>query len=128
MAKLKILNRLMVGKGAVTSYIGEGTDVTHIDKDDAKKHGIAAKEFDRLVERGVLVTDDGAQPVQKSAEPKQLSAATFKAFSDAVVQLEPGNEKHWTTDEKPEVAALKEFGCEVTAVERDELFALYLED
>lgn len=123
----KINGRLMVGKGAAVHYIGEDTKTTHIDKDAAKKHGINAKEFDSLVERGVLTEGDAPAAVVENDEPKPLSAAEYLVFSKAVNTLEEGNEKHWTTEQKPEVAALKEAGVSVTAAQRDELWGIYLE-
>jgi len=126
MAKMKIVNTLMVGKGAELKTIGEGTEVTHLDKESANKCGIKAKEFDRLVKDGVLVENDGMHTAPAVAESKELTAATFVAFTKAMAELQPENEKHWTQDKKPEVAVLKEFGCDVTAAERDELYALYV--
>jgi hypothetical protein len=120
--KYMINGRLMVGKGADTGYIGAGTEVTSITKDEAQKHGIKAKEFDRLVERGVLTTGDDDAP---AAVSQPLSATAYKSFQDAVLELDEQNPEHWTADKKPDLAALKEKGCTVTAAERDEAWALY---
>lgn len=125
--KYKINGQLTVGKGAGIKNIGEGTKVTSIDKDDAKKHGINAKEFDKLVDSGVLTAGGaGASAAAEKAGPQPLSAVAFKKFSGAVEQLDKNELKHWTSDNKPDVAALKERGSTLTATERDEAWELYI--
>jgi len=42
------------------------------------------------------------------------------SFEDAVASLEEGNEKHWTNDGRPDVRALADAGCEMSAKERDD--------
>jgi len=121
----KINGSLCVSKDKKSKflYIGEDTDITHIDKDEAKAYGIAAKEFDKLVDSGVLTPGDGSVvKTAESNEPKPVSATQLVAFNKAVEKLDSNNEKHWTTDKKPEVPALKELGIVVTADQRDELW------
>lgn len=60
-----------------------------------------------------------------SAAPQPLSAAQYAKFQDAVLELDEANDKQWTGDGKPDLAALKENGCVMTAAERDEAWDLY---
>ena len=49
-----------------------------------------------------------------------IEAERLAEIRSAIDRLEPGRKAHWTTDGRPEVAALKKTGLEdVTAEERD---------
>lgn len=55
-----------------------------------------------------------------------ISDDRLSALVDAIDALEDGNEDHWTSAGKPEVAALKKAtGGDVTAAERDAAWAYY---
>lgn len=126
MAAYKINGRLDVSKKGKTQYIGEGTDVETITKETASKdHGIRPKQFDSLVERGVLVDSKAAPVAPAKTGPQPMTSKRFVEMLNGAAKLEEGNKDHWTNDNVPEVAALKDVGITTTAAERDEFWELY---
>lgn len=70
-----------------------------------------------------LIAPAGEQP---APEKTAVTIESDPAIFEAIAKLEPGNTSHWTTQGKPELAALSALvGRKVTGKERDAAFAAY---
>ncbi|NOR69809.1 MAG: hypothetical protein GQ532_08985 [Methylomarinum sp.] len=72
----------------------------------------------------VGLTDKQAQPLLSAKVVEEVvtveNPVSLTELIDAIAQLEPGNEDHWTKDGKPEVKALSAIlRRKVSAAERD---------
>ncbi|MEJ1409376.1 MAG: hypothetical protein RPU60_04045 [Candidatus Sedimenticola sp. (ex Thyasira tokunagai)] len=119
MSRVLILTGLVMATVNKKSFkLGAGTDISRIDLPD-KKYGLTDKDVERIVRSGVGSIED-SDVSQETHDSTVMDDGRLAVLLDAVGQLEEGNQDHWTSDNKPDIAALKEItGTKVTANERD---------
>lgn len=82
------------------------------------------------------IADPDATPQSEGSDAAKKSSpgtgagtgggVTQEQIVEAIGQLEPGNEQHWTKGNKPEIKALENLlGTAPTAAERDEAWKIY---
>lgn len=91
------------------------------------------ESLDGLPKLGIKEVDGKPYKVDSSIkqEPKQeapeepVSGDTDAKVIEAIGQLTPGEEDHWTTDGRPEVKAINSLldGVKITAADRDRIWA-----
>lgn len=71
---------------------------------------------------------DEQTPAAPEPQPETKKPITEARIVEAIGQLEPGNDAHWTKGQKPEVKALEAIlGGDISAAERDAAFAVFQE-